>query len=103
MHVLDATSAPTPPAYVADFPSPFPLPRDPFNLHSQVEALLSTFPASHPSITLLRKILTEFRDDELEHLDTAVENESQQAPHHALLSALIAAGCRGAIGVSGKI
>ncbi|SNX83639.1 related to Ubiquinone biosynthesis protein COQ6 and COQ7 [Melanopsichium pennsylvanicum] len=57
----------------------------------------------HPSLPLLSDIIKEFRDDELEHLDTAVENESQQAAGHALLSAVIAAGCRGAIRVASRI
>jgi len=57
----------------------------------------------HPSIPLLEKILTEFRDDELEHLDTAVANESQQAPAYALLSAVIAGGCRWAIGATSRV
>jgi len=72
---------------------------------SQLRALsLSTFPIdSHPSLPLLSNILEEFRDDELGHLDTAVENESQQAPDYALLSAVIATGCRVAISVTEKI
>ena len=41
---------------------------------------------SHPSIPLLMDVIKEFRDDELEHLDIAVENDSQKAPAHALLS-----------------
>lgn len=54
----------------------------------------------HPSLPLLEKIVTEFRDDELEHLDTAVENDAQQAPAHALLSAIIGFGCKGAISIA---
>lgn len=57
----------------------------------------------HPSLPLLSDIIEEFRDDELEHLDTAVEHESQQAAGHALLSAVIAAGCRGAIWVASRV
>uniref|UniRef100_V5GIF8 5-demethoxyubiquinone hydroxylase, mitochondrial n=1 Tax=Kalmanozyma brasiliensis (strain GHG001) TaxID=1365824 RepID=V5GIF8_KALBG len=57
----------------------------------------------HPSLPLLSDIIREFRDDELEHLDTAVEHESQQAAGHALLSAVIAAGCRGAIWVASRV
>lgn len=57
----------------------------------------------HESLPLLRDIIKEFRDDELEHLDTAVENESQQAAGHALLSAVIAKGCRGAIWVASRV
>ena len=82
---------------------------------SQIRALAAV-DSSHPSIPLLRNsaptrspfalsiaVLTEFRDDELEHLDTAVENDAQKAPNHALLSAIIAAGCRGAIYASERL
>ncbi|PWN31054.1 COQ7-domain-containing protein [Jaminaea rosea] len=55
------------------------------------------------SIETLRGLLEEFRDDELEHLDTAVEHDAQQAPAHALLSAVIQAGCKGAIEVAKRI
>lgn len=54
-------------------------------------------PSSHPSIPLLRDVIKEFRDDELEHLDTAVEHHSQRAPAHALLSAVVGGGCKVAI------
>lgn len=54
-------------------------------------------------IDLLKQVIKEFRDDELEHLDTAVENDSQLAPGHALLSALIGIGCRAAIAVSERV
>ena len=54
----------------------------------------------HPSLPLLSQVITEFRDDELEHLDTAVEHDAQQAPAHALLSALIGFGCKGAIQIA---
>lgn len=53
----------------------------------------------HPSMPLLRDVLREFRDDELEHLDIAVENHAQSAPAHALLSSVIGAGCKVAIEV----
>jgi ubiquinone biosynthesis monooxygenase Coq7 len=58
---------------------------------------LELLPSSHPSIPLLRDIVKEFRDDELEHLDTAVEHHSQRAPGYALLSAVIGGGCKVAI------
>ncbi|KAI0781296.1 COQ7 protein [Trametes elegans] len=54
-------------------------------------------PADHPSVPLLKEVITEFRDDELEHLDIAVENDSQKAPAHALLSTVVGAGCKVAI------
>jgi ubiquinone biosynthesis monooxygenase Coq7 len=71
--------------------------------HSQLILLEKHFDGSHPSIALLKKILAEFRDDELEHLDTAVENDSQKAPAHALLSSLIGVGCKAAIEVSKRV
>lgn len=52
---------------------------------------------THPSIELLRGVIREFRDDELEHLDTAVEHNSQRAPAHALLSSVVGMGCKVAI------
>ncbi|KAJ9114183.1 hypothetical protein QFC20_001699 [Naganishia adeliensis] len=60
-------------------------------------------PAVHPSVPLMHKILQEFRDDELEHLDTAVENDAQLTPGHALLSTVIETGCRGAIWVAARV
>ncbi|KAI0648212.1 COQ7 protein [Trametes meyenii] len=54
-------------------------------------------PVDHPSVPLLKQVIREFRDDELEHLDIAVENDSQKAPAHALLSTVVGAGCKVAI------
>lgn len=58
---------------------------------------MNKFSTPHPSIPLLKDVIREFRDDELEHLDIAVENHSQRAPAHALLSSAIGAGCKVAI------
>lgn len=58
---------------------------------------------SHPSIAVLKDLVRELRDDELEHLDTAVEYDSRRAPAHALLSAIIEAGCDTAIGICKRI
>lgn len=78
---------------------------EPFTFSSQLRSISdpATFPSNHPSIVLLRKILAEFRDDELEHLDTAIENDSQKAPIHALLSAVIAGGCKVAIAATERV
>jgi len=57
----------------------------------------------HPSIPLLKKVIREFRDDELEHLDIAVENFSQRAPAHALLSSCIGAVCMAGIEICKRI
>jgi len=58
---------------------------------------LSKFPQDHPSIPLFQEIVEEFRDDELEHLNTALDQHSQRAPAHALLTAVIQQGCNLAI------
>jgi len=58
---------------------------------------MEDLPANHPSVPVLKSVIAEFRDDELEHLDIAVENHSQRAPAHALLSTVVGAGCKVAI------
>lgn len=50
-------------------------------------------------ISTLRRI----RDEELEHLDHAVEHDAQKAQPHWLLTGVIRAGCRGAIWVSERV
>lgn len=57
----------------------------------------------HESLALLSDVITEFRDDELGHLDTAVEHDAQQAPHHALLSTIVGYGCKVAIQAAKRI
>lgn len=64
---------------------------------------LSKISSDHPSIPILREIVAELRDDELEHLDTAVSNFSQRAPAHALLSTIVGVGCKAAIEVCKRI
>lgn len=54
----------------------------------------------------LRTLITEIRrirDEELEHLDHAVENDAKEANPYELLTGVIRAGCRGAIWVSEKV
>lgn len=50
-------------------------------------------------VSTLRRI----RDEELEHLDHAVEHDAKKARPHWLLTGVIRAGCRGAIWVSEKV
>lgn len=47
--------------------------------------------------------LRRIRDEELEHLDHAVEHDAKKAEPHWLLTGFIRAGCRGAIAVSEKV
>ena len=68
--------------------------------HSQLKDLQGF---THPSVVLLRDVIREFRDDELEHLDTAVEHNSQRAPAHALLSSVVGMGCKVAIELCKRI
>ncbi|KAG7092217.1 hypothetical protein E1B28_008584 [Marasmius oreades] len=58
---------------------------------------MESLPSDNPSVPLLREVVEEFRDDELEHLEIAVVNHAQRAPAHALLSSFIGAGCKIAI------
>ncbi len=51
---------------------------------------------------LISKI-REIRDEELEHLDYAVENDAKKAVPHEILTSFIRAGCRGAIWVSERV
>lgn len=51
----------------------------------------------------LVKTLRRIRDEELEHLDQAVEHDAQKAEPHWLLTGVIRAGCRGAIWVSERV
>ncbi|CAK5279567.1 unnamed protein product, partial [Mycena citricolor] len=64
---------------------------------------MELLPSDHPSVPLLRDIVREFRDDELEHLDIAVDHDAQRAPAHALLSSVIGAGCKVAIEICKRI
>jgi len=51
----------------------------------------------------LREQIDQFRADELEHRDTALAHEAEQAPGYLLLSAAIKAGARGAIWLSERL
>ncbi|MDG2533509.1 demethoxyubiquinone hydroxylase family protein [Sphingomonas sp. HITSZ_GF] len=51
----------------------------------------------------LAEAVARFRDEELEHRDTALEHGAEQAPAYPVLSGLIRAGCRAAIAVSKRI
>jgi len=64
---------------------------------------LDSFSSRHPSLPVLKDLIRELRDDELEHLDVAIENDSQRAPAHALLSSVIVTGCKVAIELCRKV
>jgi ubiquinone biosynthesis monooxygenase Coq7 len=54
-------------------------------------------------LTSLVKEIKKIRDEELEHLDHAVENDAKEANPYELLTGVIRAGCRGAIWVTEKV
>jgi ubiquinone biosynthesis monooxygenase Coq7 len=54
-------------------------------------------------LTSLVKEVKKIRDEELEHLDHAVENDAKEANPYELLTGVIRAGCRGAIWVTEKV
>jgi ubiquinone biosynthesis monooxygenase Coq7 len=56
--------------------------------------------ASQPA---LAAELSQFRDEELAHLNTAVAEGARETPGYTLLSAVIRAGCRAAIKLSEKV
>ena len=51
----------------------------------------------------LIELIKKFRDEELEHLDTAVERGAKETDGYELLSGIIRGGCKGAIWLSSKI
>ncbi|KAF1836121.1 COQ7-domain-containing protein [Decorospora gaudefroyi] len=56
-----------------------------------------------PELDRLIVELRRIRDEELEHLDHAVENDAKSARPYALLTEVIRGGCRGAIWVSERV
>ncbi len=51
----------------------------------------------------LKHIVDKFREDEIAHKDTAIEQGARDAPGYPVLSAVIKFGCRAAIRISEKI
>jgi len=51
----------------------------------------------------LAATFAEFREDELHHRDTAVEQGAHDAPGYGILSRVITAGCHAAIKITEKI
>ena len=51
----------------------------------------------------LKSTLMKFRDDELEHLETGVDHDGENAPGYSLMKTIVQFGCRTAIKISEKI
>ncbi|KAF2720294.1 COQ7-domain-containing protein [Polychaeton citri CBS 116435] len=78
--------------------------------NSQVKELLGWFEEMEAKgeepgeeLRILVENVRRIRDEELEHLDHAVQNDAKAANPYELLTGIIRAGCRGAIWVSEKV
>lgn len=56
-----------------------------------------------PELTNLKDLISTFRDDELEHLDTALENDAEKAVPYILLTEAIKAVCKTAIWTAERV
>ncbi|XP_041940995.1 5-demethoxyubiquinone hydroxylase, mitochondrial-like [Alosa sapidissima] len=68
--------------------------------NSQIRALMEADPDRY---TELLQMIKEFRDDEMEHNDTGLENDAESVPGYWLLKNVIQAGCKAAIYVSERV
>tara|TARA_A100001011_G_scaffold378719_1_gene443808 strand:+ start:1549 stop:2106 length:558 start_codon:yes stop_codon:yes gene_type:complete len=51
----------------------------------------------------LKKTISKFRDDELEHHDIGMEHDAENAPGYKIMTKVIEIGCKTAIAISKKI
>ena len=51
----------------------------------------------------LKKTISKFRDDELEHHDIGIEHDAENAPGYKVMSKVIEFGCKTAIAISKKV
>ena len=51
----------------------------------------------------LKKTISKFRDDELEHHDIGIEHDAESAPGYRIMTKFIELGCKTAIAISKKI
>lgn len=56
-----------------------------------------------PELAQLKETISTFRDDELEHLDTAIEHDARKAVPYMLLTETIKLVCRGAIWTAERV
>ncbi|KAK9246090.1 ubiquinone biosynthesis protein Coq7 [Lipomyces tetrasporus] len=64
------------------------------------ESRISRDGQASAELRALAKTVSEFRDDELEHLDTAVENDAEKATPYVILTETIKTGCRAAVWIA---
>lgn len=67
--------------------------------NAQVRELLEHMPEQKE----LLDVLTRFRDDELHHLDSALEEGAEKAPGYETMVAVIRAGTRAAVWVAERV
>ncbi|KAI7876719.1 ubiquinone biosynthesis protein COQ7 [Lichtheimia hyalospora FSU 10163] len=58
---------------------------------------------ANPDLEELGKTVAQFRDEELEHHDIAIEHDAHQAPFHGVLKSVIMQGCKAAIYVAERV
>lgn len=51
----------------------------------------------------LLQVIRQFRDEEMEHHDTAIQHKAEEAPVYQAVSQVIKFGCKGAIWISERI
>lgn len=56
-----------------------------------------------PELQKMKETVSTFRDDELEHLDTAIENDAEKAVPYILLTETIKLVCKGAIWTAERV
>ncbi|CCE87119.1 Piso0_005658 [Millerozyma farinosa CBS 7064] len=56
-----------------------------------------------PEISQLKELVSQFRDEELEHLDTAIEHDAEKAVPYILLTEAIKLVCKGAIWTAERV
>ncbi|XP_037067974.1 5-demethoxyubiquinone hydroxylase, mitochondrial-like [Pollicipes pollicipes] len=71
--------------------------------NSQIRELSRLQAETGQDHTELLQIISKFRDEEMEHHDTGLAHDAEQAPAYQLLSQVIKAGCLGAIWASERI
>ncbi|ELU14971.1 hypothetical protein CAPTEDRAFT_148541 [Capitella teleta] len=70
---------------------------------SQIRTLIADGADGAVKHEKLIKTITKFRDEELEHLDTGLEHDAEQAPLYNVLTNVIKVGCKGAIWISERV
>ncbi|KAA0202902.1 hypothetical protein HAZT_HAZT011922 [Hyalella azteca] len=72
--------------------------------NSQLRALLA-LPEydKHEGVQELVRVISKFRDDEMEHHDTGLEHDAEMAPAYQVLTAFVKLGSRAAVWVAERV